>query len=143
VLDYAISAWDRARRPNSKLTQAHLHNKSTLLEQRSLIGVYTCLALGRTFLNVDVLLPLGVTIEGNIEKVADVGRGPRSPWDEDYRDESEEQHEPRPLEEANIHRCFMPFDCAQRLCDSIVPERLGLLVAAYMAQVLPLYHSRA
>ncbi|KAF8589220.1 hypothetical protein K439DRAFT_1628919 [Ramaria rubella] len=136
VLDYALSVCQRARRPGSQaLRSFHDHNMATLMQRQDLVRVYTCLALGKIFLNVDILLPLGVACSETIQTS-------RNLWDEDFEDDyNTEQGASTVFDEANLHRCFMPFDCAQRICDLIVPDRLGFVVAQYMAEVLPIYHA--
>ncbi|KAF8588609.1 hypothetical protein K439DRAFT_1658426 [Ramaria rubella] len=108
---------------------------ATLMQRQDLVRVYTCLALGKIFLNVDILLPLGAARTETIQTS-------RNLWDEDYEDDyNTAQGALAVFDEANLHRCFMPFDCAQRICDLIVPDRLGFVVAQYMAEVLPIYHA--
>ncbi|KAF8509997.1 hypothetical protein BU17DRAFT_98495 [Hysterangium stoloniferum] len=134
--EYASTVCQRACRPGSQVGQTyHAHSRATLMDQCDLIGVYTCFALGKIFLNVDVLQPLGLL---NKKTAA---RTHTTLWDEDYEDYDEFAVEPTKFNEENIHRCFMPFECAQRICDTIVPKRLALTMAEYMASFLPMYHS--
>lgn len=139
MLQYAMSVSQRAHRPDSHMSQTyHFHNTETLLEQTSLVRVYTCIALGKLFLNVDVLCPLGILI--NTSSTPTVPR--RRLWDEDYDDREETPRIQTEFDEANLHRFFMPFECAQILCDRMVPDRLAMIAARYMAETLPFYHSR-
>lgn len=134
--EYASTVCQRACRPGSQVGQTyHAHSRVTLMDQCNLIGVYTCFALGKIFLNVDVLQPLGI-----LSKQA-AARSHTTLWDEDYEDYDEFAVERTKFDEGNIHRCFMPFECAQRICDIIAPKRLVLTMAEYMASVLPFYHS--
>lgn len=140
-LQYVMTVSQRAHRPDSQMSQTyHFHNEETLLQQTSLIGVYTCMALGKIFLNVDVLRPLGVL---KLYRTSSA-RAPavrRNLWDEDYDDREESLWIPTSFDEANLHRYFMPFQCAQILCDRIVPDRLATVAARHMAETLPVYHS--
>ncbi|GJJ13496.1 hypothetical protein Clacol_007750 [Clathrus columnatus] len=136
MLQYAITVSQRAQRPDSQSNQTyHFHTMETLLEQTSLIRVYTCLALGKLFLNVDIFRPLGVFNGENSHRTER-----RNLWDEDYDDHQELWGQTN-FDEANLHRYFMPLECAQIICDRIVPDRLAMIAARYMAQILPFYHS--
>lgn len=140
MLEYAMSVSQKAYRPDSHMSLTyHYHNTETLLEQTSLVRLYTCIALGKLFLNVDVLCPLGI-LRSNTSSTL-TGRTRRRLWDEDYDDDEENSGIQTTFDEENLHRFFMPFECAQILCDRMVPDRLAMVAARYMAEVLPFYHS--
>lgn len=137
LLKYARLVCEHAFRPSSSnMSQTcHYHSPEILTANCSLVQVYICFAIGKTFLNLDILRPLGI-LRGTIKKAG------RTPWDEDYEEDEGEGLLSRTCAiDSNFYRCFMPFSCAQELCDWIMPDRLAYRVASFMGDLLPYYHS--
>lgn len=113
--------------------------ETDLTFSNSLIQVYICAAVAKSYLNLDVLWPLELErrrIAGEFD-------------DEDIVDESSEaEHDGTPrlvcsrwfkMRDDNMHRLFLPLTCAIQLCDEIQPARLVYIVADYLAEIIPYY----
>ena len=102
------------------------------MSNKSLIGVYISTALARSFLNVDVLLPLmrqaAVTELGGVDHVEDPNGTHPASGNRLFK-----------MRDEKMHRVYMPLTCATKLCDFIVPARLACKVAGYLADIIPTY----
>jgi len=103
------------------------------MQRTSLVRMYMCFGIGKLTLNRYILQPLGI-LTGTVKTQ-------RSPWDDAPAVEYEVTLPKTPVDDPKFYMCFMPFQCAQIMCDKIRPDRLAYTAARYMATVLPYYHS--
>lgn len=133
-IKFARQVCQRALRPTSDAGQTYIYfGMNILMNNPCLVQMYMCFGVGKLTLNRYVLQPLGILVG----KVKAQG----SPWDPDYGTEYEVTLPKTPVEDSKFYMPFMPFLCAQRICDHIRPDRLTYTGARYMADVLPFYHS--
>jgi hypothetical protein len=105
------------------------------MSSTSLIRVYVCTALARSFLNLDVLWY--IMLERRAAGLNDNERDNNNThggWGLSPAGESS-----RRMRDDKLHRLYLPLTCAMKLCDSIRPERLAYIAADYLADILPLY----
>ncbi|KAF8510712.1 hypothetical protein JB92DRAFT_2938599, partial [Gautieria morchelliformis] len=133
VLSFAQSLWSQAKRSPETSRPVLEYTYAQLMGGSSLIRIYMCIALARSFLNYDVLRYIGpaerdwqfATLEHGFLGV-----------DVPCRDIGESVGRSR-MPDQTMHRLFLPLTCAMKLCDSILPERLALIVAEYLADIVP------
>lgn len=97
----------------------------------SLIQVYICAAIAKCYLNRDVLFNTDMEQSrraglNEVDKDIIVDDNPLATRRYKMRD-----HE--------MHRVYLPFACALKLCDRVRPERMAYIVADYLAAVTPLF----
>ena len=106
----------------------------------SLIQVYICTALAKCFLNFDVLWTLDMEkrwIAGDFDDIDEVDL----PEFDDALGFNETRFVARRfrMRDDLMHRCYLPFICALRLCDRIRPERVAYVMGEYLAREVPVY----
>lgn len=132
ILSFAQSLWSQAKLPPDPSRPVLQYTHTQLMTGgNSLIRIYMCIALSRSFLNYDVLRYTVPTERG----LATSGQG--------HVDVTEtgsdiQRTDPSRMPDETMHRLFLPLTCAMKLCDSIRPERLGYVVAEYLADIMPL-----
>ncbi|KAF8576237.1 hypothetical protein K439DRAFT_677788 [Ramaria rubella] len=138
------SLWTRAN-PSLNVTAPLVEfNYTELMSRPSLIRIYICIALARSFLHADVLwhiMPEDTLVwsrsAGSIETAT-------SNFLANFSDNLSAQHSrPSKMQDDKMHRVYMPLTCAMQLCDSIKPERLAHRVAEYIADNTPMYSTVA
>ena len=134
ILSFAQSLWSQAKRSPETSNPVLEYNGAQLMAGNSLIRIYMCIALARSFLNYDVLRYI-VPAERNWEFAA-LEQGFIMGVDETC-DNSRAGMRPR-MPDQTMHRLFLPLTCAMKLCDSILPQRLTFVVAEYLADIVPL-----
>ena len=102
---------------------------------KSLIQIYYCAAHAKSYLNLDVLWNLELEQKWTAGELDDAV---------DSQEEGDGYIYPiSPLRrfkmrDDNMHRLFLPLNCAIELCDEIPPE-LAYIVADYLAEMIPTY----
>ena len=138
ILTYAQSLWTRAKGPAHRSRPVPEYTYGQLMSSTSLIQVYMCAALARSFFNLDVLWhmelesKIGELPDDELAALADDddwgGVGDSAPPTRRFR-----------MRDDIMHRVYLPLTCAMKLCDSIRPERVAYIVADYLADLVPLY----
>jgi hypothetical protein len=110
-------------------------SEEELSSPKSLMQVYTCIALAKSFLNLDVLWHLELERKRTAGELDDA--------DADVMEAHFEDMDPRlrrfRMRDDYLHRMYLPLTCAIQLCDQIRPARLAYLVADYLAEIIPYF----
>jgi len=128
VLTYAQELWAQALQPPMRAQPVTEYTFGQLMSSKSLIQVYMCTALARSFLNLDVLW--------NIELQAQYGNEEPEEHEMDVDEPSRRRFKMR---DDTMHRVYLPLTCAMKLCDFIRPDRLAYVAADYLAGIVPIY----
>ena len=114
-------------------------SEAELKRNKSLIQIYYCAAHAKSYLNLDVLWHLELEqkrMAGEFDDVEDEDMNPREEWD-GYTPPISPLRRFK-MRDDNMHRLFLPLNCAIELCDEIPPE-LAYIVADYLAEMIPTY----
>ena len=128
ILSFAQSLWIQAKQPPESSRPVLEYNHDQLMGGNSLIHVYMCIALAKSFLNYDVLRYI-VPVDQSWDSAA---------LDQDFMGVNARNIRVSRMPDETMHRLFLPLTCAMTLCDSIRPQRLAFQVAEYMADIVPL-----
>ncbi|KAF8581473.1 hypothetical protein K439DRAFT_1662269 [Ramaria rubella] len=130
ILAFAQSLWNQAKHPHENSERVFEYTYAQIMSSNSLIRIYICIALSRSFLNADVLKYM-------IHSVQFGGQGTGSIYGNDGRATPLLTRVKMPDEK--MHRLYLPLTCALELCDTVRPERLTHIVAEYLANIVPLF----
>jgi hypothetical protein len=132
ILAESLGYWNQANQPPTRSLPVDDLTEAELKRNNSLIQVYICAALTKSYLNLDVLWHLELErqrIRGELD-------------DADFENDGTPAYLPPrrfKMRDDNMHRLFRPLTCAIQLCDQIRPKRLAYIVADYLADILPFY----
>ncbi|KAF8581472.1 hypothetical protein K439DRAFT_219100 [Ramaria rubella] len=110
------------------------------MSSTSLIQVYMCAALAKSFLNLDVLWHIHLEQKwkaGELDDAEDeiMDEPTNAPQINQARFHSRRFK----MRDDQMHRLFLPLTCALKLCDRIRPQRVAHVVADYLATQVPIY----
>ena len=111
-----------------------------LMSNNSLMQVYTCAAIAKCYLNLDVLWNIDLEQRRIAGELDDVDEEDMIEHDNALGFSMTGYTTRRfKMRDDIMHRVYLPLTCAVRLCDCIRPERAAYVVADYLAAITPLF----
>jgi hypothetical protein len=136
ILTFVQGLWVRAKLRPERALPSPQYAYADLMSSTSLIQVYMCIALARSFLNLDIMW--NIVLEGRAEEFADEEEEMDTDDTLGGRHAGESLRRFR-MRDDRMHRVYLPLTCAVKLCDAIQPGRLVYIAAEYLAEIIPLY----